>query len=91
MTGYSPLIVLSFTVLGVLGGSVHFALLQRDTASIVTRKTRRWLIGSPLRFTATGAVLGLGAWSGTVPLLSALLGFLVARTIALSSRGGLHR
>jgi len=69
---------------GLVFGLAYFAALRR-TADLFSAG-KGYLLPAALtfcRFTGAVAVFGLAAWLGALPLLAALLGFLLARAIAL--------
>ena len=79
---------------GLALGGVYMVLLARSVAAIAgpaaVGAAAAWLI---LRFGLAAIVLALAAMQGAGPLLAALVGFLIARTIAIrrvkgASHGG---
>jgi hypothetical protein len=69
---------------GLVFGLAYFAALRR-TADLFSAG-KGYLVPAALtlgRFAGAVAVFGLAAWLGALPLLAALLGFLLARTAAL--------
>ena len=74
-----------FGGLGVALGLLHFHGLRRDTRGYLAHGMRPSAVAAhAARLLATVIALVLIARGGAVPLLSALLGFLVARTIVVA-------
>ena len=71
---------------GFIGGSAHFALLRRIAMLYVSGGGLRRAIGLQIaRLAAIGLLLGCAASHGTLPLLLAALGAIVARPLVLQA------
>lgn len=71
-------------VIGLIGGSAHFALLRWNTALYLAGSSvARGLIVQALRMAATTALLAFAAWHGALPLLVSSIGLLFARPLVL--------
>ena len=69
---------------GLVFGLVHFAALRRTVELYSARRVRLTAAALTLgRITAAIVFFGLAARLGALPLLSAFLGFLLARVLAL--------
>ncbi|PWJ20251.1 ATP synthase subunit I [Jannaschia seohaensis] len=88
-----PLLALVPWLLGGIAlGAVYMHLISRTVAAIARPVSNRaaagWLL---LRFGLAAAVLALGAMQGAGPLLAALAGFLLSRTVAIRRAVGADR
>lgn len=73
---------------GLVLGLLYFASVRRTAALLTTRKGLGWPFAFMLgRIAAAALFLALAARLGAAPLLSAFLGFLLARTVALRRAG----
>ena len=74
---------------GIALGAVYMRLIARSVAAIGSAAAYRaaagWLV---LRLGLAAAVLALAAMQGAGPLLAALAGFLIARTVAIRAQTG---
>ena len=76
---------------GTAFGSFYFALLWRGTSGFVraasdrSRGTESLLLGFSVRLALAGGAMGLAIWAGATAahLLSATLGFTLARQLAI--------
>jgi F1F0 ATPase subunit 2 len=76
-----------FVLLGALLGAAYFAALRRNVGRYLSGRSLGPTLALHLgRLLLAGLGLVLIAQAGAVPLLGALLGFLLARSLALRSR-----
>jgi hypothetical protein len=69
---------------GFIGGAAHFALLRRNAMLYVTGGGLQVAIGLQiLRLASIGLLLGCAAWHGTLSLLLAAFGAILARALVL--------
>jgi hypothetical protein len=79
-------LALAMASAGFIFGRVYFAALRRTAVEIVTGSGWMFVVALTLgRYGAAIIFLGLAAQFGAIPLLSAFLGFLAARRVALHS------
>ncbi len=76
--------VVPMVTLGFALGAVYFAAMRRTALLIATRSGALQAIALTVgRGAVAIAVLGYSAWFGAVPILSAFVGFLLARSTAM--------
>ena len=73
---------------GTLAGTWHFMSLRWNWPLFAQGRAAAALALQLARFALTGALLLMLAHAGPLALLAGMAGILLARTIALSSRGG---
>ena len=84
MSGLVAFVVTAWAIGGLLLGAAYFAALWRTTAWVSAGGGRMMSAALTLgRFAAAALVFAAAARCGTLPLLSAFLGFLFARSVAL--------
>lgn len=90
MTPHLLLMTAIFAGAGLCAGMLHFVMLSRWVSALKRGGASLIImIGAPIaRVAATGGVLAIAALTGAAPLLSALGGFLFARSLALRRTGG---
>jgi hypothetical protein len=71
-------------LVGLAGGTAHFALLRWNTRLYLTGGSVARPLGvQALRLAATTVLLAFAAWHGAMPLLLAAIGVLLARLLVL--------
>lgn len=79
--------VMSFVTLGALAGYIHLVLVSRQIHALLSHAHGAWVLLALGRFPATAAAFALAAWQGALPLVAALAGFLIIRTVVVRCRG----
>ena len=84
MSATTPLLAAFWLLVGLAGGTAHFALLRWNTLLYLTGDRMERALGlQALRLAATTLLLGFAAWHGAWPLLLAALGVVLARLLVL--------
>jgi hypothetical protein len=84
MSAAAALLDAFWLLLGIAGGTAHFALLRWNTRLYLTGGNVARALGvQVLRLAATTALLAFAVWHGAVPLLFATIGVVVARLLVL--------
>lgn len=78
------MIMVFWLLVGLLGGTTHFALLRWNTRLYLGGSSVARAIGvQALRLAATSLLLAFAAWHGAWPLLTAAIGVVLARVLTV--------